>query len=201
MSTKQSEQTKEKIINTAIGLFCQKGLSATSLNMICAKSCVTKGALYHHFADKEHLTKECIEYYSRKLEEDEEKAISVGGDDPLQKVYGYIDFYIQQFKSPQYVQSNLIGSLLHEISKSYPRLRITARRAIKKRERRLSRILGDAAQKHKKEIDAHTLSIYTITVIEGSLAFYKASPDPFIGVKNLELLKSHLHYLLKKTTK
>lgn len=47
-----AEQTKEAILNGAIGLFSSKGVEATSLDEIARAANVTRGAIYWHFNNK-----------------------------------------------------------------------------------------------------------------------------------------------------
>lgn len=47
--------TREKLLGAARQLLGERGFAATSLDDVVAAAGVTKGALYHHFADKEHL--------------------------------------------------------------------------------------------------------------------------------------------------
>lgn len=51
----QSEQTKERIIAAATRLFARKGYYATSIADLAEAVEVTKGALYHHFENKEAI--------------------------------------------------------------------------------------------------------------------------------------------------
>lgn len=50
-----AEQTRRDLIDAARVLFAENGYAATSLNMITDRAQVTKGALYHHFSDKQDL--------------------------------------------------------------------------------------------------------------------------------------------------
>jgi AcrR family transcriptional regulator len=51
----QSEQTKQKIITEATQLFVRKGFYGTSISDLAQATGLTKGALYHHFENKEAL--------------------------------------------------------------------------------------------------------------------------------------------------
>ncbi|UFU00633.1 TetR/AcrR family transcriptional regulator [Radiobacillus kanasensis] len=56
-------EKKEKIINTAIDLFAEKGFFTTSIQEIAEKSEVSKGAFYLHFHSKDELLLEIFKYY------------------------------------------------------------------------------------------------------------------------------------------
>lgn len=51
----QSEHTRQKIIEAATRLFAQKGFYGTSISDLTQAVGLTKGALYHHFKDKDDL--------------------------------------------------------------------------------------------------------------------------------------------------
>jgi AcrR family transcriptional regulator len=50
-----SEATRGALLDSAQGLFAERGFAATSLDEIAAEARVTKGAVYHHFANKQAL--------------------------------------------------------------------------------------------------------------------------------------------------
>jgi AcrR family transcriptional regulator len=51
----QGEATRGALVDAAIALFTEKGFAGTSTTEIVRRADVTRGALYHHFADKEEL--------------------------------------------------------------------------------------------------------------------------------------------------
>jgi AcrR family transcriptional regulator len=51
----QAEQTKQKLYKNAIKLFQEKGFSAVTVEEICKKSNVSKGAFYVHFSSKHDI--------------------------------------------------------------------------------------------------------------------------------------------------
>lgn len=55
--TKQQrgEETRTHILDAAGELFARRGYDATSVDDICARAKVTKGAFYHHFATKHEV--------------------------------------------------------------------------------------------------------------------------------------------------
>jgi AcrR family transcriptional regulator len=51
----RSEETRSKIIASAIKLFSIQGFNAASVDVICKDAGISKGAFYHHFESKQAL--------------------------------------------------------------------------------------------------------------------------------------------------
>lgn len=54
-SRDQAEQTRARIVSEATNLFRDQGYAATSIDDICARAGITKGALFHYFKNKKAL--------------------------------------------------------------------------------------------------------------------------------------------------
>jgi len=57
----QGAATRDALLSAGRALFGEQGYAATSIEQVCARAGVTKGALYHHFADKEALFRTVFE--------------------------------------------------------------------------------------------------------------------------------------------
>jgi AcrR family transcriptional regulator len=62
----RGESTRESLVESARQLFGESGFNSTSLDEIVKRAGVTKGALYHHFSDKEELFKAVAESVRRE---------------------------------------------------------------------------------------------------------------------------------------
>lgn len=51
----RSEETRTKILESAIKLFSNSGYNKASVDDICAEAGISKGAFYHHFKSKQEL--------------------------------------------------------------------------------------------------------------------------------------------------
>ena len=51
----RSEETRTRIIESAIKLFSSRGYDAASVDDICTEAGISKGAFYHHFESKQAL--------------------------------------------------------------------------------------------------------------------------------------------------
>jgi AcrR family transcriptional regulator len=60
-TTGSAEATRHSLVSAARTLFGQQGYAATSVEEIVRLAGVTKGALYHHFADKDDLFRAVVE--------------------------------------------------------------------------------------------------------------------------------------------
>lgn len=61
MTARQPDITRDRILDAAFQEIYRHGFQAASLNNILAKTGLTKGALYHHFPDKDRLGHAVIE--------------------------------------------------------------------------------------------------------------------------------------------
>ena len=50
-----AEATYGALVESAAACFSESGFAATSLDCVAHRACVTKGAIYHHFASKRDL--------------------------------------------------------------------------------------------------------------------------------------------------
>ncbi len=64
----KGERTKRKILDAATLLFNENGYHKTSIQDICEKAGVSKGAFFHHFPTKELLFLEILNEFLEKLD-------------------------------------------------------------------------------------------------------------------------------------
>jgi AcrR family transcriptional regulator len=80
-----AESTRRALLREARRLFARRGYANVSLEEICRRARVTKGALYHHFRDKRDLFRTVC----REVEEDwvaQTLAAAAGERDPLRRL-------------------------------------------------------------------------------------------------------------------
>lgn len=63
----RSIRTKEKILDAAYGLFCQKGYYKTTTNEIARTANVSIGSLYSYFSDKDTILLEILDRYNQSF--------------------------------------------------------------------------------------------------------------------------------------
>lgn len=85
--TARSQSTRAKLVAAARELFAERGYSDVGTEEIVAEAAVTRGALYHHFADKRDLMRAVYE----QVEEEVVAAIGgaierAGTEDPIEAI-------------------------------------------------------------------------------------------------------------------
>src|SRR5262245_12868190 len=63
----QSELTRGALVDAARGLFSERGYAAVSTEEIVQAAGVTRGALYHHFKDKQDLFTAVVEQVEQEV--------------------------------------------------------------------------------------------------------------------------------------
>ena len=66
----RSEETRGKLLQSAMKLFSEAGYDATGVAEICATAGVSKGAFYHHFETKQAVFLQLLEDWLRDVDAD-----------------------------------------------------------------------------------------------------------------------------------
>jgi AcrR family transcriptional regulator len=96
-----SAATRTALLDSATALFAEKGFSATALSDVAATAQVTRGAVYHHFADKQALFEAVLE----RLEVQAMQGIAgaaVGGGDAWDASMRGLAAFLDQCLDPVY---------------------------------------------------------------------------------------------------
>jgi AcrR family transcriptional regulator len=89
----QGEATRAALIEAAQRLFTEQGYTATATADIVAAAQVTRGALYHHFQDKEDLFRAVLE--ATEAETVQRVAAAAQGGTPLAQLHAAIDAFFE----------------------------------------------------------------------------------------------------------
>src|SRR5437588_8348323 len=95
----QGEATRAALVRAAQRLFTRKGYGATSTEEIVRTAKVTRGALYHHFSDKEELFRAVFEATEAQMLE---RVLGVAADvpTPLAQLQVAIDAFLDACLDP-----------------------------------------------------------------------------------------------------
>jgi AcrR family transcriptional regulator len=95
----QGEVTQKTLRDEARKLFAQKGYSAANTGELVRRAKVTKGALYHHFANKRDLYLAVVEEMERDLVEHLEAA-GAAVRDPWKRLHAMCRAYLDACRDP-----------------------------------------------------------------------------------------------------
>lgn len=56
----KNQQTRRRILDSALAEFAEKGYGGSSVNTICAAQGISKGIIYHYFENKDELYLACV---------------------------------------------------------------------------------------------------------------------------------------------
>src|SRR5258707_1842078 len=95
----RSERTREQLFDATIDCLLDLGYAGTSVNEICKRAGLSRGAQQHHFATKGELMAHALEYLVGKLRDQVVDAVRELADDPDRVAKG-IDLLWRPFSRP-----------------------------------------------------------------------------------------------------
>src|SRR5262249_10986962 len=175
-----------------------KGYTATSVEEICEAAGLTKGSFFHYFKSKEHLGKVLVERYYASWQQVARSARFRRKSDPLQRVFGQVDFFIQMSRAPDW-NGCLLGAFVQELSESHPRIREMCAARLDELADGFRQELDQAKAKYAPRARWNTQSVaeHLIAVAQGAVILSKAKQDRKAFAQTLEHFKAYLKRLFE----
>jgi len=192
--------TKEKLLEAAQRLMLAQGFPATTVDEICEAAGLTKGSFFHYFESKEDLGKAVLDRFCSSMFQIAQEGPFHKKRDPLQRVYGWVDGYIEMSKNPALQNGCLLGTFTQELSDTHPGIRALCTEHFAQWAEMLKRDLDEAKAKYapKAPFDTQSLAEHLIAVLEGSLIIAKAKQDRGVLEKNLQHFKRYVKSLFER---
>lgn len=172
---------------------------ATSVEEICEAADFTKGSFFHYFTSKEDLGKVVLDRYVNTMFQAVQNAPFLKKSDPLQRLYGYIDFMIEVSKDPARRSGCLLGNFAQVLTDTHPEIRTQCAAHFGLWADMLKQELDAAKAVYKvKGLDTDTLADHFIALFEGSLMLAKTRQDLDVIANNLNHFKNYLKTIFKK---
>ena len=201
MRTAQAQSpTKEKILDAAQQLMLAKGFPATTVDEICEAAGFTKGSFFHYFESKEHLGKEVLDRFYVFLQQTIDQGSFRKKSDPLQRVYGYVDRFIEMSTNPELPSGCLLGHFTQELSDTHPEIRSLCAQYFAEWAALLKHDLDEAKAKYapRASFDTQSVAEYFLAVMQGSRILATAKQDVKVFEQNLRHFKRYVKSLFEK---
>jgi TetR/AcrR family transcriptional regulator, transcriptional repressor for nem operon len=187
-------QTREKLLDAAVGLMMDRGYEATGVEDICKAARVTKGSFFHYFDSKEALGKAAVERFYDIMKGKFAAAPQLKKEDPLDRLLAWTDVAASMTKDPLAQKGCLIGTFTQEISATHDVLRRACESCFADSTGFLKSELDAAVALHrpKEKIDTRSVADYMIATAQGALILAKARREGRAVVEAMGHLKRYL---------
>jgi TetR/AcrR family transcriptional repressor of nem operon len=198
--SKNPADTKRRLLDGAEQLMLAKGFAATTVDEICQAAGVTKGSFFHYFKSKDDLAKAVLERFCEVRARLMQESPLRKKKDPLERVYGSIDTFIEVSRSPLAKNGCLLGNFAQELSDSHPRMRSLCAKRFAEWAAVLKQELDEAKAQYlpKSRLDTDSLAEHFIAIVEGALILSKAKQDMGVMEKSLRHFRRYLESLFEQ---
>ncbi len=199
MARTANPKTRESLMEAAFGLVRRQGLAATSVDQICAAAGVSKGAFFHHFRSKDELAAAAAYHWSAVTEPFFEAAPYHAPDDPLDRVLGYIDLRRDMMAGEIAEFTCVAGTMVQEAWATSPAVRAAAWDSMRRHADALVADIEAAKASRGVELDARSLALHMVAVVQGAFILAKASGDAAAGADSAAHLRRYVELLFTGT--
>lgn len=191
-------EARGRLLDAAVDVIRAQGLSATTVDDLCAAAGVTKGAFFHHFESKEALAVAAAQHWDTTTGAVFAAAAYHREATAAERVLAYVDLRAELIPGPPLAAVTcLAGTMVQEAYGSSPAVRDACGAAIlghaSTLEADLAQALADAG--HPAGVDAPSLARHMMAVIQGAFVVAKAADDPSVAVESLSHLRRYLALL------
>lgn len=196
MSPPQSD-SRTRLLNAALNVVRARGYHATRIEDICAAAGVTKGSFFHHFASKEELAIAAAGHWSAVTGALFAAAPYHAHADPLDRVFGYLDFRRALLTGALADFTCFAGTTLQETFDTWPAIQAACALCITDHAAVLALDIAEARQLHAPDAawSAESLALHTQAVLQGAFVLAKARGGPEAALETLDHLRRYFELL------
>jgi AcrR family transcriptional regulator len=161
--------TKDRLINTAMQMFWQKGYASTSVADILQAAGVNSGSLYHFFPGKQDLLLAVLARYREGIGPMLLEPAWRGESDPIEKIFALLARYRQAIVQTDTTYGCPIGGLALEIHEPDPPVREAIAANFAAWTDAVEECLDAAGDRLPSGLDRKELAGFILTVMEGGV--------------------------------
>ncbi len=190
---------RERLLDASFVLIREKGYSATSVDELCAKAGVTKGAFFHHFQSKDALAVAAVSRWSELSTAFFQTAPYHKHRDPLDRVLAYLDFRKTLLKGEVAEFSCLAGTMVQEVYGTHAEIREACDACISGHVATLEADIAEAMKLYgvRQKWSAQSLALHTQVVLQGAFILAKAKGGPGVAAASIDHLRRYIELLFK----
>lgn len=188
----KAEKTKQFILETAVPLYNEKGISGVNIDDVLEATKLTKGCLYGHFENKEDLSEQVIDLSLKKISDKVRAAVSKG-----KTVKGKLVAFMEFYKNPleTYISGGCpIFNAAVEADDNYPDLKRKVAKVFRVGQEEISALLQEGINngEFSNKLDPADFAFKMVAAIEGGTVMCRVmdTAKPMQGL--IKSLKSEL---------
>jgi TetR/AcrR family transcriptional regulator, transcriptional repressor for nem operon len=193
---------REKLLEASFALIRERGYSATSVDQLCAKAGVTKGAFFHHFKSKDALAVAAANRWSEVSRALFQTAPYHNHRDPLDRVLGYLDLRRALLKGEVAEFTCLAGTMVQEVYRTHAEIREACEASISDHAVMLEADIAEAMKVYRVRAkwSTESLALHIQAVLQGAFILAKAKGGPDIAAASIDHLRRYIELLFKAGT-
>ena len=193
---------REKLLDASLVLIREQGYAATSVDELCAKAGVTKGAFFHHFRSKDALAVAAANRWSEISGALFQTAPYHQQRDPLDRVLGFLDFRKAHLKGEVAEFTCLAGTMVQEVYRTHAEIREACEASISGQAAMVVPDIAEAMKLYgvRAKWSAQSLALHMQAVLQGAFILAKAKGGPEVAAASIDHLRRYIELLFKAAT-
>jgi TetR/AcrR family transcriptional repressor of nem operon len=164
-----AEDTKDRLVMTAMRLFSEKGYESASVADILRTAGANSGSLYHFFPTKQDLLMEVLRRYRDGIGPMLLAPAWEGIADPIERVFALLAQYRRALAGSACVYGCPIGNLALELHEPDPPVRELIAVNFDGWVAAIEACCAEAGARLPRDLDRHGLAVFTLTTMEGGV--------------------------------
>ncbi len=187
-----ADDTRERLVSTAMKLFLEKGYGATSVAEILNVARANSGSLYHFFPTKQDLLLEVLARYRDGIHPMLLEPAWRGVADPIERVFALLAGYRAALAQTECLYGCPIGSLALELHEPDPPVRALLARNFTGWIEAVESCFVTAGARLPADCDRHGMAVLTLNVMEGGVMQSRTSRELTSFDRSVAMLRDYV---------